>query len=144
MEFFPSVSTEAETITQIARFTQHIGNNGYGFFAVERKDNGEFIGFTGLSNPTFEAAFTPCVEIGWRLSRENWGYGFATGAAQACLKFGFEDLILDEIYSFTSVHNLRSEQVMKKIGMVKQGYFDHPLIEDGHFLKKHVLYKIIQ
>ena len=144
MEFFPSVSTEIETIAQIARFTQRISNSGYGFFAIEIKDNRQFIGFTGLSNPTFEAAFTPCVEIGWRLSRENWGYGFATEAAKACVKFGFKDLGIDEIYSFTSVHNLRSEQVMKKIGMIKQGYFDHPLIEDGHFLKKHVLYKIIQ
>lgn len=117
---------------------------GYGFFAVERKDNGEFIGFTGLTHPGFEAEFTPCVEIGWRLSKQNWGQGFATEAAMACLKFGFQELGLNEIYSFTSVHNLRSEQVMKKIGMIKEGYFEHPLMDDGHFLKQHVLYKIIQ
>src|ERR1700743_2962136 len=69
MEFFPSISTEAETVAQITRFTNRINEKGYGFFAVERKDNGEFIGFTGLSNPGFETDFTPCVEIGWRLGK---------------------------------------------------------------------------
>ena len=142
MEFFPSVATGVETIAQIKRFKDHIDRHGYGFFAVARKDNGQFIGFTGLSHPRFEADFTPCVEIGWRLSRENWGLGFATEAAFACLDYGFNFLGIDEIYSFTSVHNLRSENVMKKIGMVKQGYFEHPSMEDGHVLKRHVLYKI--
>ena len=142
MEFFPSISTRAETLAQIERVTRHINDCGYGFFAVEQKDNGQFIGFTGLSHPQFETHFTPCVEIGWRLSKENWGRGFATEAAQACLDFGFNVQGLDEIYSFTSVNNKRSEHVMEKIGMKKEGYFDHPLVEDGHVLKKHVLYKI--
>jgi len=141
MEFFPSVSTKEETLAQIDRFITHIDQHGYGFFAVERKDNGQFIGFTGLSRPRFEAYFMPCVEIGWRLSKANWGQGFATEAALACLDFGF-DIGLDEIYAFTSVHNKKSEHVMLKAGMLKQGEFEHPLIEDGHFLKQHVLYKI--
>jgi len=140
-EFFPSVSTKAETLAQIHRFMQHINQYNYGFFAVERRDNREFIGFTGLSHPRFESYFTPCVEIGWRLSKINWGQGFATEAAKACLEYGFNTLGLDEIYSFTVVLNKRSEQVMKKIGMVKQGLFDHPSVEDGHILKQHVLYK---
>jgi len=142
MEYFTSVRTKDETIAQIARIVTHIEKNGFGFFAMERKDSGEFIGFTGLANTPFESWFTPCVEIGWRLSRANWGYGFATEAAEACLEFGFNELDIDEIYSFTSIHNIRSEQVMKKIGMVKKGVFDHPLIADGDFLKEHVLYKI--
>lgn len=142
MEFFPNLTTAAETLAQIERVNQHINEYGYGFFAVERKDNGQFIGFTGLSHPRFETHFTPCVEIGWRLSKANWGLGFATEAALACLDFGFNLPGLDEIYSFTPVHNKRSEHVMEKIGMKKEGYFDHPLVEDGHVLKKHVLYKI--
>jgi RimJ/RimL family protein N-acetyltransferase len=142
MEFFPSMKTAEETIEQVERLKAHIAAYGYGFFAVERKDNQQFIGFTGIAHPGFEAEFTPCVEIGWRLSRENWGLGFATEAAIACLEFGFNDFGFKEIYSFTAVHNIRSEQVMKKIGMVQDGYFDHPVIEDGHFLKKHVLYKL--
>jgi RimJ/RimL family protein N-acetyltransferase len=142
MEFFPSVKTAAETVEQIQRLQGHIEKYGYGFFAVERKDIGTFIGFTGLAHPGFEAEFTPCVEIGWRLSKENWGFGFATEAALACLDFGFDQLALGEIYSFTAVPNTRSEKVMQKIGMQKEGYFDHPMMEEGHWLKKHVLYKI--
>jgi [ribosomal protein S5]-alanine N-acetyltransferase len=142
MEFFPSISTRAATLAQLERFTKYINEHGYGFFAVERKANHQFIGFTGLTHPGFESYFTPCVEIGWRLSKANWGQGFATEAAKACLEFGFNKLGLNEIYSFTSVHNKRSEQVMIKIGMIKEGEFDHPAIADGHFLKRHVLYKV--
>jgi RimJ/RimL family protein N-acetyltransferase len=143
MEFFPSLLTAEQSTEHIQSFIEKITGYGYGFFAAERKDNGQFIGFTGLSRPGFEAAFTPCVEIGWRLSRENWGRGFATEAAKACLKFGFEDLGLDKIYSFTSVHNKRSEHVMEKIGMKKAGYFDHPRVPEGYFLRKHVLYNVM-
>jgi len=142
MEFFPSIRTREETLLQIQRIIARIDESGYGFFAVERKDNHQFIGFTGLTHPGFESYFTPCVEIGWRLSKENWGQGFATEAAKACLEFGFEKLQLEEIYSFTSILNTRSEQVMKKIGMIKIGLFDHPSMEDGNALKQHVLYKI--
>jgi RimJ/RimL family protein N-acetyltransferase len=141
MEFFPSIKTGEETLAQIERIIQNITKHGYGFFALERKDNHEFIGFTGLTHPGFESYFTPCVEIGWRLSKANWGNGFATEAAKACLEFGFDNLGLKEIYSFTSIHNKRSENVMIKIGMVKEGEFDHPLMDEGHFLRRHVLYK---
>ena len=142
MEFFPSVLSKAETLAQIERITNHITEYGYGLFAMERKDNHQFIGFTGLSHPQFESYFTPCVEIGWRLSRTNWNKGFATEAAKACRDYGLHTVKLNEIYSFTSVYNVRSEQVMIRIGMQRQGVFDHPLIEDGDILKRHVLYKI--
>jgi len=142
MEFFPSTKTREETLAQIDRIVNNINKYGYGFFAVERKDNGEFIGFTGLTHPGFENYFTPCVEIGWRLSRANWNHGFATEAARACLEFGFEKLNLKEIYSFTAVQNKRSEQLMIKTGMIKQGLFDHPALEEGDPLRQHVLYKI--
>ncbi|MGZ3778382.1 MAG: GNAT family N-acetyltransferase [Mucilaginibacter sp.] len=142
MEFLPSVLTPEQTLTQIERISKAITENGYGFFAVERKDNGQFIGFTGLNYVTFEGDFTPCTEIGWRLSRESWGQGFATEAAKACLEFGFDKLGLNDIYAFTALGNSRSENVMKKIGMVKTGTFDHPLVADDSFMKKHLLYRI--
>jgi len=142
MEFFPSVQTADTTLAQIKRLAGHIATNGFGFFAVERKDNNEFIGFTGLAYPRFEAHFTPCIEIGWRLSKADWNQGFATEAAKACLQFGFDSLRTDTIYSFASVHNQRSENVMKKIGMVHDGFFEHPSVEEGNWLRKHVLYKI--
>jgi RimJ/RimL family protein N-acetyltransferase len=144
MEFFPSVLTRDQTLAQIKRIADAIAGNGYGFFAVERKDTHEFIGFTGLSNPGFESHFTPCVEIGWRLSKANWNQGFATEAAGASLEFGFNTFGLAEIFSFTSVYNLRSEKVMKSIGMTHAGFFEHPLIEQGNNLKTHTIYKIMR
>lgn len=142
MEFFPSVLTRDETIAQITRITNHIDQYGFGFFAVERKDNNQFIGFTGLAHVRFESFFTPCIEIGWRLSKINWGQKFATEAAKACLDFSFGDLGLNEIYSFTSILNKRSEKVMQKIGMQKIIEFDHPLIAAGDRLQRHVLYNV--
>ena len=144
MEFFPTTLIEEESISHITRTRNHIEEKGYGLFALERKDTNAFIGFTGFSHPKFEADFTPCTEIGWRIAKEYWNLGFATEAAKACLVFGFKKLSLEEIYSFTSVHNKKSEQVMKKIGMKKTGEFNHPLLAQGHYLQKHVLYKIKQ
>ncbi len=142
MEFFPSVLSRDEAIAAIRRYRDSINTHGRGFFAAERKDTGAFIGFTGLSSPLFSADFTPCIEIGWRLSRENWGQGFATEAATACLEFGFATLGLDRIYSFTAKPNLKSQNVMKKIGMQFEGFFEHPSFSEGHWLQRHVLYKI--
>ncbi len=142
MEFFPSTLTKEETASQIVRIDNHFKQYGYGLFAIERKDSSQFIGFTGFSHPGFESYFTPCVEIGWRLSKANWNKGFATEATKACLVYGFSKLGFEEVYSFTSVHNLRSEQVMIKAGMTKRGFFDHPAVANGSVLKQHVLYKI--
>lgn len=142
MEFFPSTMRAHESTAQIERISKHIDEHGYGFFAVERKDDHQFIGFTGLANARFESYFTPCVEIGWRLSKNNWNQGFAIEAAFACLGFGFNQLKLDDIYSFTSEYNTRSQQVMIRLGMTKDGLFGHPAIEDGHLLKQHVVYRL--
>jgi len=142
MEFFPSLLTREQTLAQISHITMAIAENGYGFFAVERKDTHQFIGFAGLNYVKFESDFTPCTEIGWRLSRENWGFGFATEAAKACLEFGFDKLNLNTIYAFTALNNARSENVMKKIGMQKQGTFDHPLVPADSPVRRHLLYKI--
>jgi len=142
MEFFPSLMTREQTLAQISRITMAIAENGYGFFAMERKDTRQFIGFAGLNQVNFESDFTPCTEIGWRLSRENWGNGFATEAARACLEFGFDQLSLDTIYAFTALNNGRSEKVMEKIGMQKIGTFDHPLVPADSPVKAHLLYKI--
>lgn len=142
MEFFPKTLSPEETMAQIGRIIAHFEKYGFGLFAAARKDNGEFIGFTGLAYVNFESYFTPCVEIGWRLSVANWGLGFATEAAKACIEYGFHDLNLKEIYSFTSIHNKRSEHVMEKIGMQQAGEFDHPLVAKDDFLERHVLYKI--
>ena len=103
-----------------------------------------FAGFVGLNPATFDAPFTPAVEIGWRLARADWGRGLATEAARAVLDHTFGPLDLDEIVSFTSATNLRSQHVMQKIGMDRDpgDDFDHPALPEGHRLRRHVLYRI--
>jgi ribosomal-protein-alanine N-acetyltransferase len=140
MRFFPAPLGAEESIALAERIIKGIEEYGYGFFAVDRREEGDFIGFIGLINTTFESHFTPCVEIGWRLRKEFWNKGYATEGAKRCLQYGFETLKLDEIYSFTPSPNLPSARVMQKIGMQQVGTFEHPRITDGHPLKIHVLY----
>ncbi|MFY8005313.1 MAG: GNAT family N-acetyltransferase [Chitinophagaceae bacterium] len=142
MQFFPGFYTKEETMQQLQRTQETMQTHGYGLYALERRDTGEFIGFTGFAHPRFQSHFTPCVEIGWRIHQQHWQLGFATEAAKACLQYGFNELGFSTVYSFTSIHNLPSERVMQKIGMQKQGFFNHPFLADGHKLQLHVLYKI--
>ncbi len=144
MEFFPAVRTRAETEEQVARIREHFDRHGFGNWAVEVPGAAPFIGFVGLGIPRFEAPFTPCVEIGWRLAFEHWGHGYATEAARAALEFGFEKLRRDEIVSFTVPANRRSRRVMERLGMIHfpAEDFDHPLVPEGHALRRHVLYRL--
>ncbi|MXV50139.1 GNAT family N-acetyltransferase [Pedobacter sp. HMF7647] len=142
MQFFPKTLTDIETAEMMQRINEHFDKNGFGLFALENKQTRKFIGFTGLAIPRFEAFFTPCVEIGWRLKKEAWGQGFATEAAKACLNYGFNTIGLDKIVSFTSVLNINSEKVMKRIGMRYVTEFEHPKVEKNSILSKHVLYEI--
>ncbi len=128
----------------IAKANNHFREFGFGLWATTIKATGELIGFVGLNVPDFESHFTPCVEIGWRLVSQHWGKGYATEAARAVLRIGFENFGLKEIVSFTTLQNLRSEAVMKKIGMqrdLKDNFF-HPKLSLDHPLSKHMLYRI--
>jgi len=125
------------------RIAAHMSEHGWGLWAVEVPGAADFIGFVGLSRPRFEAHFTPCVEVGWRLSFDHWGHGYATEAAHAVLRFGFETLKLPEIVSFTTVSNMRSRAVMDRIGFTHDARddFDHPMLTAEHPLRRHVLYR---
>ncbi|MET7277374.1 GNAT family N-acetyltransferase [Kribbella sp. NPDC005582] len=144
MEHFPRLVTREESDALIDRAAASIADHGWGLWAVEVRETGEFIGFTGLSVPTFEAPFLPGVEIGWRLAKGAWGNGYATEAARAALDFGFGPAGLREILSFTATTNLPSQRVMQKIGMIhdEANDFDHPRLPAGHRLQRHVLYRI--
>lgn len=144
MRYFPQSLTRMESAKLIGRIRGHFAEHGFGFWALERKDSGEFIGFTGLSVVGFNAAFTPAVEIGWRLAREHWGLGYASEAAWTVLGCGFEHLELAEIVSFTAVSNLPSQKVMQAIGMHYDPVddFAHPNLPEGHALRPHMLYRI--
>lgn len=139
MKYFPNILTEEESRLFLERIIKGHEENGFGLYAVEVKSCQEWIGFIGLSKPTFEADFMPCVEIGWRLDHKYWHQGFATEGAKAVLSYGFNVLDLKEIVSFTADINAPSIKVMKKIGMTYVKSFDHPKVLDTP-LMKHVLY----
>ena len=144
MRHFPAPLDAAASDAVFERIGAHWVEHGFGLWAVERRDDGAFLGFTGLTRPSFEASFTPAVEVGWRLARAAWGHGYATEAARAALRFGFEAIGLEEIVSFTVPANERSRRVMERIGMTRDpgDDFDHPRLPEGHQLRRHVLYRL--
>jgi len=125
MEFFPDVATPEQTREFIQRLQTSYNNKGYCYFAVDRLDTNEFIGFIGLLGQNYESEFTPCVDIGWRLGKKHWGLGFATEGARRCLEYGFKELKLPQIISTAPAINRKSIHVMEKIGMTKRLDFIH-------------------
>ncbi len=144
MEHFPQPFSYQESCEQIKRFNQSIDENGFGFFACELIATGELIGMVGLSRPRFEAHFTPCVEIGWRLAEKFWGQGLAFEAAKEVLRFGFEQIDLPEIVAFTVVANQRSRALMQRLGMKHDPTDDFamPTLRIDHRCSAHVLYRL--
>jgi RimJ/RimL family protein N-acetyltransferase len=142
MRFFPSALTREESDSLAGRAQAQLAEQGWGLWAVEVTDSGQFIGFVGLAEPRFEAHFTPAVEVGWRLARDAWGYGYATEGGRAALAFAFGELGLEEVVSFTAVVNERSRKVMERLPMTHdpEDDFDHPSIAAGP-LRRHVLYR---
>lgn len=144
MEHFPSHLTREASDAMVDRITTFLGEHGWGLWAVEVAETGEFVGFTGLSIPRFQAPFTPCVEVGWRLARRAWGQGYATEAARASLAHGFDVLGLEEIVAMVVPENHRSQGVMHKLGMTRDegADFDHPLVPAGSPVRQHRLYRL--
>lgn len=144
MEFFPAVLSRTETEAGIARIQAHFQRHGFGLWAVEIAGVTPFAGFIGLYTPRFEAHFTPCVEVGWRLTPDCWGRGYATEGARAALQFAFESQRIEEVVAYTATGNRRSRRVMERLGMTHDPAddFDHPEIPDGHPLRRHVLYRV--
>ena len=142
MRFFPAPRSRAASDTQAVNAMAALAGRGWGLWAVERPGLAPFIGFIGLSEPNFEAWFTPCVEIGWRLAKAHWGLGLAPEGARAVLDLALGPLGMQEVVSFTSEINLPSIRVMEKLGLLRapQG-FEHPGIPAGHPLRSHVLYR---
>jgi RimJ/RimL family protein N-acetyltransferase len=143
MRYFPAVLTREQSDVLAERARSGIEENGWGLWAVELLEEARFIGFVGLAVPEFEAHFTPAVEVGWRLARDQWGNGYATEGAQAAVAFGFDQLTLDEIVSMTAAVNERSRRVMERLGMTHEEAddFDHPSVSTGP-LRRHVLYRL--
>ncbi|WP_338873884.1 GNAT family N-acetyltransferase [Spirosoma sp. SC4-14] len=143
MKHFPARLSRLESDAMIERMVYHMDVNGWGLWSIEAPNIAPFIGFCGLWTVSFEAPFTPAVEIGWRLARPYWGKGYAFEAAQAAMNFGFETLGLDEIVSFTIPANIRSWHLMERLGMTHNPAddFEHPRLPEGHPMRWHVLYR---
>jgi RimJ/RimL family protein N-acetyltransferase len=142
MEFYPAVLTREESDRFVRdRIAPQFERLGYSLWAVEVPGVTPFAGYVGLLEQTFPAAFTPCIEVGWRLAAPFWGRGYATEGARAALAHGFGVAGLDEIVSLTAVVNRRSIAVMERLGMQPAGEFEHPLLPAGHVLRPHVLYR---
>jgi RimJ/RimL family protein N-acetyltransferase len=144
MEHFPATLSRDESDAGVDRIEDHFERHGFGPWAVEVPGVAPFIGYVGLAAPRFDAPFTPCVEVAWRLAADHWGRGYATEGARAALAFGFLEAELDEIVSFTVPGNAASRRVMEKIGLRQDpdGDFEHPLLPPGHRLRRHLLYRL--
>jgi RimJ/RimL family protein N-acetyltransferase len=144
MAHFPEPLTRVRSDHMIALIEAEFARNGFGLWALEVAETGRFIGFAGLNEVAFTAHFTPAVEVGWRLVRDAWGHGYATEAARAALSYGFDEAGLEEVVSFTAVTNLRSQAVMRRLGMSHDPAddFEHPYVPAGHRLRHHLLYRI--
>ena len=144
MQHFPARLSREESDLLIGNIEAHFKLHGFGGWAAEVRATAEFIGFIGLAVPRFEAVFTPCVEIGWRLDAAHWGEGLATEGARAVARHAFEVIGLEELVSFTVPANVRSRRVMEKLGMSHDARddFDHPNVPAGHPMRRHVLYRL--
>lgn len=144
MEYFPGILTQEESDQFAKRICTAMKQQGWGLWAVSVPNVSDFIGYIGLAPVNFAASFTPAVEVGWRLAYDSWNRGYATEGAVAALKYGFETLQMDEIVSFTAIQNTRSQKVMDKIGLTHypEEDFDHPKLAEGHWLRRHVLYRL--
>ena len=144
MEFFPRLATEAEARSEVAWFTEGLTANGYGWWALEVRANGAFAGAIELQDVPIELPFAPAFEVGWRLSPDYWGRGYATEGGRAALDFAFRELDRAEVVAITARLNLPSQAVMQRLGMTRSTAddFDHPRIAEGHPIRPHVLYRI--
>lgn len=143
-EFFPSVLDRVESDASAAVYVAHWDRYGFGRWTIEVPGVTAFAGVVGLMHTPFAAPFTPAVEIGWRLAHAYWGRGYAIEGARAACECGFDTLKLSEIVAFTVPGNVRSRQIMERLGMTHSpdDDFDNPLLPEGHPLRRHVLYRL--
>jgi RimJ/RimL family protein N-acetyltransferase len=142
MEFFPAPLTSDESAALLRRADGGFDSHGYGLWALERRDSGEFIGFTGLAPMPAGVPGEGGVEVGWRLAAAHWGMGLASEAARYAVRFAFDELKLAEVNSITAVLNTRSQAVMRRIGMVETDRFEHPRLADDSPLRPHVRFML--
>ena len=143
MRHFPSLLTREQSDDMIGeRLQPHIERHGWGLWAVDRKADEAFLGFTGLSTVDFACPIPGLVEVGWRLARHGWGQGYAREAALAAVAYGFSTLDLERIVAMTVQANQRSQAVMARLGMVRTPAldFDYPRVAEGSPVRPQIVY----
>ncbi|GAA2426661.1 GNAT family N-acetyltransferase [Streptomyces macrosporus] len=141
-EHFPDLLTRERSREAMTRYQADLDRRGWGWWAVEARATGEFVGVAGLG-PVDEGTPVDGVQTGWRLARSAWGHGYATEAARAAVAFGFDTLHLPEIVAVTTAGNLRSRAVMRRLGMTHDPAhdFDDPAVPEGP-LRRNVVYRL--
>ena len=134
--------TRAESDAFVDRIEARFEAHGFGLWALEVRETGQFIGFTGLAPLQEDVPGAGGTEIGWRLARHAWHHGYATEAALAARDVAFTGAGLPELWSMTAVLNTPSQAVMRRIGMTEAARFEHPRVPDGSPLKPHVVYHL--
>ena len=142
MRYFPAVADRAASDASIGRMEALFDRQGFGLWALELAETGEFLGFTGLNPMPYGVPGAGGMEVGWRLARRAWHCGYATEAATAAVGVAFDGAGLDELWSMTAVLNTPSQAVMRRIGMTWYADFEHPRIERGHRLRPHVAFRL--
>lgn len=144
MEFFPGIEDRSRAEAGALRVREALNRDGFGWWVLEIKGGAEFVGVIALQDIPFEAHFTPAIEVGWRLRPELWGNGYATEGARAAIDYAFNKLDRPEVVAITAKINARSQRVMQRLGMTHDPAddFDHPNLEPGHRLQRHVLYRL--
>ena len=142
MRFFPQTLDRAASDALVNRIETSFGQLGYGLWALQVAQSGEFIGFTGLNPMPAGVPGAGGVEVGWRLARTAWHHGYATEAATAAVDVAFNGAGLDRIWSMTAVLNRPSQAVMLRLGMTSYELFDHPALPPGHHLRRHIAYRL--
>ena len=142
MQYYPNLLTPTETLKFIENESRFLQEYNWGYWALELKSTGDFLGFIGLKEEKTMFDFSPCVAIAWRLNDDSWGNGYASEAAEIVLRYAFEYLNFVEVVAFTAINNTRSEDLMKHLKMTKIKEFSHPLLDERDPLSMHVLYSI--
>jgi RimJ/RimL family protein N-acetyltransferase len=107
------------------RFTAWQEERGFTFWVVERKADGELLGFCGLKiADDAGCSVAGEYEAGWRLREDGWGQGYAKEAAIASLDFAFASLGAERVVAFTVGGNIASWGLMKRLGMVRRPDLD--------------------
>ena len=144
MEYLGEPMTRSEVDAAMTRQNGFIDAQGHGFWAIERRTDGAFLGFCGIKPGATGTPIEGRIEIGWRLAADHWGQGLAREGAQASLDWGWANLAVDDIWAITVIGNSRSWGLMERLGMTRRPEldFDHPQAGLAERLRPHITYAI--